>query len=356
LFPPSIFVEGSRFDPALHIRSLRFLIDQEIGQIWGRIVLNPMTGRSEPYQPVSQKDHPGRPRSPWSAPTAAINAELIEPSLSERDWVLTGAEGEPRARAFLIMSRGGMLLGDDPVDLPSPSLLWLPSYAMATVRVNAGARGYMLAADDDFLTRTVSTAQEGALLRHALNRIILLPAQTLRDQSEEIAHSFQALSREVRTPDRASMAILSAHLTLVCLHIWRLGQGDTSAEVGLRGTGHYVLQQFRQLVELRYREHWSIKRYAETLGVTEDRLHAVCIRNAGHPPRALIFDRIVQDACMRLQQMDVPIEQIAFSLGFKDPGYFNRFFKRHIGIPPGAYRRQISAQRQGRKSSYAAWP
>src|SRR3712207_7857714 len=54
-FPPSIFVEGSRFDPALHIRSLRFLTDQEIGQIWGRIVLNLMTGRSEPYQPRSEE-------------------------------------------------------------------------------------------------------------------------------------------------------------------------------------------------------------------------------------------------------------------------------------------------------------
>ncbi len=249
-----------------------------------------------------------------------------------------------------------MLLGEDTSDLPSPSLLWVPSYAKTTVRVNAGARGYMLSADDDFLTRTISSAQEGALLRHAINRIILLPAQTLQDRAEEISHSFQALVREVRTPDRASMAILSAHLTLVCLHIWRLGQGDASAEAGLRGTGHYVLQQFRQLIELRYREHWSIKRYADALGVTEDRLHAVCVRNAGRPPRTLIFDRIVQDACMRLQQMDVPIEQIAFSLGFKDPGYFNRFFKKHIGIPPGAYRRQISTRLQGSESSYAAWP
>jgi AraC family transcriptional activator of pobA len=51
---------------------------------------------------------------------------------------------------------------------------------------------------------------------------------------------------------------------------------------------------------------------------------------------------------MRLRQMDVPIEQIASSLGFKDPGGFNRFFKQQIGMPPWAYRRRISAPRQGR--------
>jgi AraC-like DNA-binding protein len=285
-----------------------------------------------------------------------VYAEFIEPSLSEREWVLAGTKGGSRAHAFLILSRGGALLGDEAIDLPSPSLVWLPSHATRAVRVHAGARGFVLSASDDFLTRTISSAQEGALLRPAMNRVIVLPAAILRDRAEEIAHSFQALTREVRTPDRGSMAILGAHLTLVCLHVWRLTRGDAPTEASLRGTGHYVLQQFRQLIELRYREHWSVRRYADALGVTEDRLHAVCVRNAGHPPRALLYDRMVQDACMRLQQMDVPIEQIAFSLGFKDPGYFNRFFKRHIGMPPGAYRRQASALRQGNESSYAAWP
>jgi AraC family transcriptional activator of pobA len=292
----------------------------------------------------------------WSAPTAVLHAEPIAPTLAEREWVLPGSKGEQRTHAFLILSRGGTLLGEEAMELPSPSLLWLPSHAARTVRVNAGARGCMLAADDDFLARTISSAPEGSLLRPTTNRIVLLPARLLQDRAEEIGHSFEALSREVRTPDRVSMAIISAHVTLICLHLWRLAQADESPEAGLRGTGHHVLQQFRQLIELRYREHWSIKRYADTLGVTEDRLHAVCVRNAGHPPRVLISERMVQDACMRLQQMDVPIEQIAFSLGFKDPGYFNRFFKRHIGMPPGAYRRQISAQAQVGKSSYAAWP
>lgn len=295
-------------------------------------------------------------RLPWSAPTSVMHAEPILPTLSGREWVLTGAATEPRAHAFLIMSRGGLVLGEEATEFPAPSLLWLPSHAVKTIRVDAGARGYMLSATDEFLTRTISNAPEGALLRHTVNRTVLLRAPLVEGRADEIAHSFQALAREVRTPDRVSMAILAAHLTLVCLHVWRLAQGEVPDEAGIRGTGHHVLQQFRQLVELHYREHWSIKRYADTLGVTEDRLHAVCVRSAGHPPSAILFNRMVQDACMRLQQMDVPIEQIAFSLGFKDPGYFNRFFKKHVGIPPGAYRRRMKTQRGGGTSSYAAWP
>ncbi|WP_338050305.1 hypothetical protein [Rhizobium mesosinicum] len=34
---------------------------------------------------------------------------------------------------------------------------------------------------------------------------------------------------------------------------------------------------------------------------------------------------------------------MAFGLGFRDPGYSSRFFKSHVGEPPGAYRRMIAA-------------
>ena len=315
-----------------------------------------MTARPS-LRPRPTKAQTVRAEAIWVAPTAVLHAETIAPSLSEREWVLPENADEPRAHAFLILSRRGILRGsEEEMELPSPFLLWLPSHGGKTVRIDAGARGYMLSVDDDFLTRTVSSAPEGSLLRPVMSRFVLLPPQRLQERADEIAHSFQALAREVRSPDRVSMTILGAHLTVIGLHIWRLAQSDAPVEAGLRGTGHHVLQQFRQLVELRYREHWSVGRYAAALGVTEDRLHAVCVRNAGHPPRALVCDRVVQDACMRLQQMDVPIEQIAFGLGFKDPGYFNRFFKKHVGIPPGVYRRRVKAQRAGSTGSYAAWP
>jgi AraC family transcriptional activator of pobA len=32
------------------------------------------------------------------------------------------------------------------------------------------------------------------------------------------------------------------------------------------------------------------------------------------------------------------IDQIAFDLGFSDPGYFSRFFKQHTGASPRAFR------------------
>jgi AraC family transcriptional activator of pobA len=53
----------------------------------------------------------------------------------------------------------------------------------------------------------------------------------------------------------------------------------------------------------------------------------------------LIQDRLVREACRRLIYVAVPVTQLAYELGFVDPGYFCRFFKRRTGKTPNEYRR-----------------
>jgi AraC family transcriptional regulator, transcriptional activator of pobA len=50
------------------------------------------------------------------------------------------------------------------------------------------------------------------------------------------------------------------------------------------------------------------------------------------------------------------IEQIGYSLGFRDPGYFNRFFKRQRGVAPGAWRKTAARRPADDDASFAAWP
>jgi AraC family transcriptional regulator, transcriptional activator of pobA len=36
----------------------------------------------------------------------------------------------------------------------------------------------------------------------------------------------------------------------------------------------------------------------------------------------LIHDRLVREACVLLQQLDLPVEQIGYGLSFRDAAYF----------------------------------
>ena len=50
---------------------------------------------------------------------------------------------------------------------------------------------------------------------------------------------------------------------------------------------------------------------------------------------------LVVEAKRRLLHTELSVKQIGEELGFEDDAYFNRFFKRQVGVPPLAYRRQI---------------
>jgi AraC family transcriptional regulator, transcriptional activator of pobA len=56
--------------------------------------------------------------------------------------------------------------------------------------------------------------------------------------------------------------------------------------------------------------------------------------------QSLIHARLAREAKRRLFHVAAPVSKLAFELGFDDPAYFCRFFKRHVGLSPRAYRSQ----------------
>jgi transcriptional regulator GlxA family with amidase domain len=49
----------------------------------------------------------------------------------------------------------------------------------------------------------------------------------------------------------------------------------------------------------------------------------------------------IEDAKRRLERTDAPIEEISWQVGYEDPAFFRRLFKRMTGLAPGAYRKRF---------------
>jgi AraC family transcriptional activator of pobA len=150
----------------------------------------------------------------------------------------------------------------------------------------------------------------------------------------------QELMTEFRQPDGPRSPVTGWLARSV---VWRLarwleqvGQGD--ANVG--PSQHDAFARFRLLVESHFTEHWEVSRYAGLLGLTAERLNRICHQQANASAFEIIQDRVLREACRRLIYIVVPVSQLAYELGFADPGYFCRFFKRHTGVSPNQYRKQ----------------
>ncbi len=290
-------------------------------------------------------------------PEPALHAEAFSGGLGPRHWIIR-QDLVRRAHLLVIGARSGTAaLRGTAVAFEAPALLWLPGNVEADLQVQAGATGYLVSISEDFLTRIAAGSAEALHLRRTIDRFVMLSGDQIDDAFEAVAGSCATLVRELHAPGRGSMTMVSSHVLQLCLHLWRSVSPDESPDEAIqRGDGPRLVGNFLQMVELHYRDGWPIARYAAALGVTDDKLHAHCKREKARNPRAIVHERLIQEACTRLHQLDLPVEQIGYGLGFRDPGYFSRFFRKHQGISPGAYRRRVRIEHAKRGPFYAAWP
>lgn len=64
----------------------------------------------------------------------------------------------------------------------------------------------------------------------------------------------------------------------------------------------------------------------------------------GLGPAAYVLELRLRTAQRLLADGDAPLAEVARAAGFGDPLHFAHAFKRHLGMPPGAYRRQVRSR------------
>lgn len=297
-----------------------------------------------------------QPRRSPAAVAELLSVEPLQPALSAREWVLAGKRRGRDVHALLLAGgRGEVQVKGELLALAGPVLLWLPPGEAELLRVDAAGSGFLLTASDDLLMRCLGAQDGEASLRHLAARVLLLEAERLTAELPLLPAAFEALRQELRMLEPGAMVAVEARFTLLLLLFWRRS-GIALEAAGERGAGPQAFERFAHLVELHYREHWRIGTYARALGLTADHLHALCVRQTGAGPLALLHRRLGEEACRRLEQTGEPVEQIAYSLGFRDAAYFNRFFRRIVGAAPGSWRRARQDAAACAAANYAAWP
>jgi AraC-like DNA-binding protein len=81
--------------------------------------------------------------------------------------------------------------------------------------------------------------------------------------------------------------------------------------------------------------------YAKALAIHVNYLNRAVKEVTGKSTTAHISERITSEARALLQHTDWNIADIAYSLGFEYPTYFNNFFKKMTGVNPTTLREQI---------------
>ena len=210
--------------------------------------------------------------------------------------------------------------------------------------------GFRFAPETDGFVLTLSPRflLEGGEPGQAFRALFAAPAAVAFDAEDPAVERLDRLVRELEREFAAPGAPASpVPLWLARAVVWRLAQARAFGErrTAEQGRRHHGLHgRFLLLVEQHFLERWPLERYAKALGLSTQRLNRLARAESGRSALEIVHERLTREACRRLAFIAAPAEKLAAELGFDDPAYFVRFFKRRTGMTPKRWREQQRAE------------
>lgn len=278
------------------------------------------------------------------APTPAVQTDGVHiediPSRSRKYLWRIGTHRHTFLSQCILVTAGpvAVTLDDIRTSLVGPAAMIIPAGTVHGFRFGADTQGYVLTVDLEYVLGMANPAHRSPIeTLFSLPRAIDLRADP--QLSTRIERLLDTLSQEFRQPDSSAAPVAG---WLACSGLWILAMGGA-----VQGTSEphtrldaERLRRFRHLIESQYLTHWPVQRYARRLALSETSLNRLCRRLVGVTAFDLIQQRLALEARRRLVYAASSVSGIARELGFKDPAYFSRFFRRHSGIAPAEFRRR----------------
>lgn len=127
---------------------------------------------------------------------------------------------------------------------------------------------------------------------------------------------------------------------LFLIRAQRCGRRQEVPTLDVSSTANRTFVRFRQLLEQNFHSVHTVQEYADMLNISSRTLTKYVGQSTYRSPLQMINDRIVLEAKRQLRHTSMSIKEIGYELGFEDPSYFVKFFKRLTGKMPGAFREQ----------------
>ncbi len=256
-----------------------------------------------------------------------LHIELITDRAAGLDWQIA-AHRHPQLHQFFLVQAGEariMLDGQSLAEKP-PFLLNVPAGVVHGFAFTAGTIGWVLTVPVPTLPDLLGIAKAGET---PLGQAAVVPV------TAAMTALFSQIDQEHGSSHPARSEMLRALAThLGCLVL----RGMDAAPPGGKARPDPRFQRFQTLLDRHLRDQWRLRDYAREVGVSERHLARICRAATGRPAAEIIEAAVIREACRLLAYTRASVATVGYSLGFDDPSYFSRAFRRRMGLSPAAYR------------------
>lgn len=209
------------------------------------------------------------------------------------------------------------------------TLVVIPPLSVHSFAFSPEAEGHVLTLASPLISALTTSLGSDQVLLHG-GRIIA-------DSHNELPPLLSALAKEYRGQAPYRDWALETLVSQIVLWLARHPAESAEAVKG-RDKSRQHFTRFQELIETRYCEHLPMTAYAEELGISLAHLNSICRRLADRSALQLLHERLLLEAKRDLVYTAMSVSDIADKLGFSEPAYFTRFFKRLTGSSPQQFR------------------
>ncbi len=269
----------------------------------------------------------------WPTPDL-LHCESIAARSRLHDWEI-GAHRHADLTQLLYIRRGWaeVEIEGEHTRIEQAAIQVVPPLCVHGFRFSERVEGYVLTLASPLL-RQLETELDGQ--QDALRSAALHLAGADRCYLNTL---FEAIDSEYRNAAPARELLLQSLVGV--LAVWVARQMLVRREQR-PSRGQELLARFTRLVEQDFRQQRSVEAYAMQLDISPAYLNTLARRFAGHTALGLLHQRLLLEAKRELIYTAMTISQISDQLGFSEPAYFSRFFKRMTGRSPNDFRQHPS--------------
>lgn len=273
-----------------------------------------------------------------SAAEIGIHIEEIEERSSGQNWIIKPHRHGKLFQILCIFDGEATIQLDEALhQVDGWSLVTIPTGTVHGFSFRPDSEGVVITLSEETVTAILGL-HDREYLSPVFEQATVIDLNSDQEQ-RELLYKYLALIRyEFTAANDAKFASLLLLVNLFLITIKR------QIDVQARDTGPATSQlrtfdAFRRLIEKHFKEHWQVSDYAGALSVSTSTLNRMCNERFGTNAKSIILTRVITEARRRLVYTQQPLDQVAYYLGYKDPAYFSRAFKKAQGSSPSEYRK-----------------
>ena len=239
---------------------------------------------------------------------------------------------------FFWIAKGSVVVTSDTSvrALRAPALIMNAPMSVHGFKWETESDGYVITVPTVSLENNLPP-QTGLLGR--LDHSLFLQYSNDRASAATAKSLFEAIDHEYRGGREGRAQALLCQAGLLALLVVRLA-GRRGRSVSYQTHSRLAMgRRFVELVESNYRKHHPLSFYANRLGVSVTHLGRICRGQFGISSQSILHDRLILEAKRNLAYTSATVANIASDLGFRDAGYFSKFFASQVGDTPSSFRK-----------------